>query len=61
MSLIKKCPNCGAPQKRPATVERTHSGTRVYPTTYLCGSVDSPNWSPPIISHHCATNPTWKA
>lgn len=49
------CPNCGAPNKYPDKTKVTHEHgyPRNRPTTYTCGTVTSPDWSPPIYGKGC--------
>jgi hypothetical protein len=47
------CPNCGAPKKKPARKEMENGQLREYPTVYTCGTITSPNWSPPIFDKNC--------
>ena len=47
------CPYCKAPAKWPPRIENYHGMIREYPTTYECGTVTSPNWSPPIRGKTC--------
>lgn len=48
---IAKCPNCGAPDKNPeeSKITYVHGQPRNRATTYTCGSMTSPDWSPPLI------------
>lgn len=52
---ISKCPNCGAPDKYPDKVKVSYDRgyPRNLPTTYTCGTVTSPDWSPPIYGDDC--------
>lgn len=54
MTIKKLCPNCRAPQKYQT---KTNETGYELPTTYLCGTSDSPNWSPPLYSKECTLNP----
>lgn len=49
------CPNCGAPNQYPDRPKVDHSlgYPRNRPTTYACGTVASPNWSPPVYDKNC--------
>lgn len=55
---MKRCPNCGAPDKYPEKSKVDHSlgYERITPTTYTCGTTDSPNWSPPIYGKNCRSS-----
>ena len=56
----QKCPNCGAPPKYPYKPTKVdYFGTpRNAPTTFACGTVTSPDWSPPVYDKNCiATHP----
>lgn len=45
----KTCPNCGARIIRPSRQDRSKSYPYKTAVQYLCGSVASEQWSPPLI------------
>ena len=49
------CPNCHAPNKYPDKPRVVYYfGTlRNAPTTFTCGTVTSPDWSPPVYGKDC--------
>jgi hypothetical protein len=51
--MVNKCPYCGAAIKHKGKIGIDYNRERVYPTTYLCGTVTSPNWTPPIRGKEC--------
>jgi hypothetical protein len=52
-SKSKKCPYCGSLAERPANIEIRYGSKYEYPTTFVCQTVTSPNWSPPIKGKEC--------
>lgn len=50
-----KCPGCGAPQKYPnkPPVTYEHGYPRNRPIVFTCGTVASPDWSPPVYDKNC--------
>lgn len=46
------CPNCGAGIKHPSRQDPSKSYPYKMAVQYLCGSIASENWSPPLI--YCA-------
>lgn len=50
---MKCCPYCQAAVKFGPRIEIEYGMKREYPTTYICGTVTSPNWSPPIRGKQC--------
>ena len=51
---MKTCPYCGSEQMYPTRIEEERGQKREYPTTFLCGTITSPNWSPPIRGRVCS-------
>ena len=51
---MSKCPNCGAPRKYPAKTAHNGTSPRIYPTTYVCGTVNSQNWLQPVVTKQCS-------
>ena len=44
-----RCPNCGAPVAKASRPDMSKMYACSTPTIYKCGSVASPDWSPPLI------------
>lgn len=53
MKTETKCPYCGSPAKFPTKIEIRYNSPYEYPTTFVCGTVTSPNWNPPIKGENC--------
>jgi len=50
---MKSCPYCEAQVKKKGRVITEHGAPRTMPTIYMCGTVTSPNWSPPVRGAEC--------
>jgi hypothetical protein len=47
------CPYCKSKKKYPTKFEIRYKEKYEYPTTFICGTVTSPNWAPPIKGKDC--------
>ena len=56
MNSGSHCPYCGSDIKHKGRIEVVYGVRREYPTTYICGTVTSPNWNPPIKGKQCTEN-----
>lgn len=52
-TAVHHCPYCGSKPLYPTKIEMRYKQKYEYPTTYVCGTVTSPNWNPPIRGELC--------